>query len=226
MSGITKVLGQSLSLSAADDLNTRNLRDMVIAMHNYHSDFNRLPNMAIMSKEGKPLLSWRVALLPYLGQDELFKQFKFNEPWDSEHNKKLIEKMPKVYHHPFAKDVPAFHTFYQVFYSKKGTKPAAVIMDEGRITLGMLTVQDGTSNTFLVTDASAEAVPWTKPADLFFDWDQPLPKMSTHRDDPYARVGFCDGSVRQFKTDGDVKMLKRLISRNDGQSIDFDGIIK
>lgn len=226
LSDFTQLLGQTLPLTAADDLNARNLRDMVIAMHNYHNDFSRLPNQAINSKEGKPLLSWRVALLPYLGHDHLYKEFKYNEPWDSEHNKKLIEKMPKIYAHPFAKNVPPHHTYYQVFYSKKGTKPAAVFMDTGSITLGMLTVQDGTSNTFVVTDAAAEAVPWTKPADLLFDWNQPLPKMSTHRDYPFARVGFGDGSVRQFKPDGDVEMLKRFISRNDGKPVDFDGIIK
>jgi hypothetical protein len=218
---ITSLLSKSISLHAADDLNARNLRDFVIAMHNFHIDYNRLPNQAICDKDGKPLLSWRVAILPYIGEDHLYKEFKFNEPWDSEHNKKLIDRMPKKYVHPFAKNVPANHTLYQVFYSKQGAKPAAAIMETGKITLGMLTVQDGTSNTFIVTDAAANAVPWTKPADLLYDGKvENLPKLVSPRGDGWAHVGFGDASVRRFKPAGSPKLLWQTIGRNDGSALD------
>lgn len=222
---ITSLLSKSLSLHTADDLNARNLRDIVIAIHNFHGDYSRLPNQAICDKDGKPLLSWRVAILPYIGEDQLYKEFKFNEPWDSEHNKKLIERMPKKYLHPFAKNVPANHTLYQVFYSKKGAKPAAAIMETGKMTLGMLTVQDGTSNTFMVTDAAAEAVPWTKPADLLYDGTvENLPKMVSPRGDGWAHVGFGDGSVQRFKPGGKPKLLWQMIGRNDGANEDASEI--
>ncbi|HQR06128.1 MAG TPA: DUF1559 domain-containing protein [Gemmatales bacterium] len=218
---LTALLSKSLSTRAGDELNTSNLRQICIAMHNFHNDWNRLPNQAILSKDDKPLLSWRVALLPYLGEDHLYKEFKTNEPWDSEHNKKLIEKMPKVYTHPFAKNVPANHTLYQVFYSKQGAKPAAAIMETGKMTLGMLTVQDGTSNTFVLTDAAAEAVPWTKPADLLFDGKvENLPKLVSPRGDGWAHVGFGDCHTQRFKPGGKPKLLWQLIGRNDGENND------
>jgi hypothetical protein len=51
------------------------------------------------SPHGKPLLSWRVHLLPHLAQAELYQQFKLDEPWDGPTNRKLIEKIPKIYDH-------------------------------------------------------------------------------------------------------------------------------
>ena len=223
---LTALLSKSLSTKTGDELNASNLRQICIAMHNFHNDWNRLPNQAILSKDDKPLLSWRVALLPYLGEDHLYKEFKLNEPWDSEHNKKLIEKMPKIYVHPFAKNVPANHTLYQVFYSKQGSKPAAAIMETGKITLGMLSVQDGTSNTFILTDAAAEAVPWTKPADLLYDGTVAnLPKMVSPRGDGWAHVGFGDAHVQRFKPGGKPKILWQLIGRNDGSSEDTAGVL-
>ena len=226
LAGIIKILSQSLPQGSADDLNGSNLRCILIAMHNYHNDYNRLPNQAICDKDGKPLLSWRVSMLPYLEQDQLYKQFKLNEPWDSEHNKKLIEKMPKIYVHPFAKNVPANHTLYQVFYTKQGSKPAAAIMETGKMTLGMLTVQDGTSNTFVLTDAAAEAVPWTKPADLLYDGTVAnLPKMVSPRGDGWAHVAFGDASVRRFKPGVKPKILWQMIGRNDGSNEDTAGVL-
>jgi hypothetical protein len=76
---------------------TNNLKQIGIALHNYHDAHKSFPAAASYDKNGKPLLSWRVHLLPYLDQDNLYKQFKLDEPWDSDHNKKLIEMMPGVF---------------------------------------------------------------------------------------------------------------------------------
>lgn len=89
------------------------LKQIGLAFHNHHDATGRLPG-DIRSKDGKPLLSWRVALLPYLEQAALFNQFKADEPWDSEHNLKLLSRMPDVYRVEIEpKD--ATHTYYQVF---------------------------------------------------------------------------------------------------------------
>lgn len=218
---LTELLAKSLSDNTGDTLNASQLRNMLTAMHNFHGDFNRLPTQAICDKDGKPLLSWRVAMLPYLGQDHLYKQFKLDEPWDSENNIKLIEKMPRIYVHPVAKNVPANHTLYQVFYSKKGDKPAAAIMENGKITLQQFALQDGTSNTFVLTDAASTAVPWTKPADLYYDGKvENLPKLVSPRGDDWAHVVFADGSVRRYKVTANPKLLWQLIGRNDGYNMD------
>src|SRR5262245_11036025 len=72
-----------------------NLKQIGLALHNYHDTYGKLPPAAICDKAGKPLLSWRVAILPFIEQNALYKQFKLDEPWDSEHNKKLAEVLVK-----------------------------------------------------------------------------------------------------------------------------------
>jgi hypothetical protein len=73
-----------------------NLKQIGLALHNYHDVYKSFPPAAIYSKDGKPLLSWRVAMLPYLhtSQGNLLKKFRLDEPWDSEHNRALIARMP------------------------------------------------------------------------------------------------------------------------------------
>ena len=82
---------------------TNNLKQIGRGMHIYHEVNGRLPPAAITDKDGKPLLSWRVAILPYVEQQALYNKFKLDEPWDSPHNKALIEEMPAVYACPSGK---------------------------------------------------------------------------------------------------------------------------
>src|SRR5204863_9210261 len=99
-----------------------NLKQIALAFHIYHDRHGHFPPAAIRSKDGKPLLGWRVAILPYLEQDALYKQFNLDEAWDSEANKKLIEKLPKVYA-PVRGEAQAGGTFYQVFTGEKTLYP-------------------------------------------------------------------------------------------------------
>src|SRR5262249_2456674 len=83
---------------AADRMQSTNkLKQIGLALHNYHDTHRGFPAWASHDKQNKPLLSWRVHLLPYLEQNALYKEFHLNEPWDSEHNKKLIARMPKIF---------------------------------------------------------------------------------------------------------------------------------
>jgi hypothetical protein len=134
------------------------------------------------SPYGRPLLSWRVSILPFIEQEDLFKQFHLNEPWDSEHNKRLMEKMPKIYEVP-GRPAPKGETFYQVFTGKDA-------LFEGGKKSRIASIPDGTSNTIMIAEAG-EAVPWTKPADMPFTADGPLPKLP----DEFF-VAMCDGSTR------------------------------
>src|SRR5258708_4198875 len=69
------------------------IRTLGLAIHEYEGLYHSLPPAAILNREGKALLSWRVLLLPYLGQRKLFREFRLEEPWDSPHNKTLLSKM-------------------------------------------------------------------------------------------------------------------------------------
>ena len=87
------------------------LKELVLATHNYHDIARCFPAPAIRDERGKPLLSWRVHLLPVLGEESLYRQFHLDEPWDSEHNRKLIPSMPDVLRSPASQAAPGTTTF-------------------------------------------------------------------------------------------------------------------
>jgi hypothetical protein len=188
-----------------------NLRQIALAMHDYQQRHNNLPPPAIYDKDGKPLLSWRVALLPYLGLNDLYKEFHRDEAWDSPHNSKLLERMPQIY-----KSVPRHtDTHYQVFVG-----PGAAF--EGKKGLSLPDdFPDGTSNTLLLVEA-AEQVPWTKPDDLPFDPKGPLPKFRAIFPEGFHIVT-ADGVVHLVR-EVEPETLRALIMRNDGQSIDWNKV--
>jgi hypothetical protein len=192
------------------DTSTENLKQIGLAFLNHESAYTYLP-IDFADKDGKPLLSWRVAILPYLEEQALYNQFKLDEPWDSANNKELIEKMPKIYT-PVRVKAKAGETFYQVFVGED-----ALFGPKKKPTI--ISITDGTSNTGAVFEAG-EPVIWSKPADLPFDVKKPLPKLGGLFDGEF-HVVFCDGSVHLFKKNPDEKELKNFIMPADGNVIDF-----
>jgi hypothetical protein len=193
-----------------------NMRQLAIAMHNYHDTHGRFPPAVVYSQDGKPLYSWRILLLPYVEQEKLYKEFNLEEPWDSEHNKTLLAKMPEIYAPTGTKTKEPFTTFYQVFYGPG----AAFEGKEGkRIPHDF---QDGTSNTILFAEAG-EPVPWTKPVDLPYAADKPLPKLGGLLPDlPSLNVAMADGSVRSVNRTVSEKTLRAAITPNGGEILGSD----
>jgi uncharacterized protein DUF1559 len=193
-----------------------NLHQMAIAMVNYADTMRgQLPAHAIYSKDGKPLLSWRVMILPYIEQQNLYNQFHLNEPWDSEHNKKLLARMPVVYASPqHDRAVKEHSTYYQGFYGKSA-------FFEGKQGLRFpAAFTDGTSNTIMIVEAS-KAVPWTKPEDIPFDPAQPLPKLGPPGVS-YFLAAMCDGSVRTISHSITKETLRSAITRDGGEILGPD----
>jgi prepilin-type processing-associated H-X9-DG protein len=191
-----------------------NIKQIMLAMHNYHSANNSFPR-DVTGKDGKPLLSWRVAILPYIEQAELYNKFKLDEPWDSPHNKELLKEMPPTFKCPSRAKPEPFTTTYRGFVG------AGAMFETGQ-DIGIVNVTDGTSNTIAVAEASA-AVPWSKPADLPFD-QQAQPSLygagSSHPGG--FNCGFADGSVRFIKNSISAVVFKALITRNGGEVINAD----
>ena len=199
-----------------------NLRKLASALHKYaEANQGRLPPPAVQGKDGKMLLSWRVLLLPYLGEGELYEKFKLSEPWDSPHNKKLLPRMPEVYAPPGVKMRQPFYTFYQVFVSPKpkegeGTIQAAFVEGwQGRFPASF---SDGTANTILIIEGG-EAVPWTKPVDLPFAPDQPLPKLGGMFAD-VIQAATASADIFVISRKYDESNLRAAITSNGGEIID------
>src|SRR5262245_20645213 len=191
----------------------RNLKEIALAWHNYHDSNNHFPCNEV-SKDGKVLLSWRVQILPYIEQLDLYQQFKLDEPWDSENNKKLIDKMPKLYEPVRGKFDPGM-TFYQVFTGKHGLLKSGEKQHLAGIT-------DGTSNTILCVE-SAKPVVWTKPDDLVFD-GKDVPALGGLFDGKF-HVAMCDGSVRRFKKGVDADVMRGLITPQGGEVVNVDAAV-
>lgn len=202
--------------AAARSQAVNNLKQIALAMHNYLSATNEgFPPQAICDKDGNPLLSWRVAILPYIEQQGLYEEFHLDEPWDSEHNKTLIDKMPAVYGVPPTRArLKPGHTFAQVLVGNGA-------LFEADTPVGIADVADGTSNTILVAEA-AKPVVWTQPADLEYDPEEPVPAMGGIRWRGGFNAAFADGSVRFLKTTIDVQVLRALITRAGGEVISAD----
>jgi hypothetical protein len=190
----------------------RHLFKIGVELHRYHDAHGKkLPASAIRGKDGKPLLSWRVALLPMLGEVELYNKFKLDEPWDSPANRPLLDKMPAVYA-PFGPlENPAGSTYFQVLFGP-GT------MFEGGTGHDLASIPDGADATLLVVEA-AEAVPWTSPVDLVYDPKGPLPRLGGHFKDGSLAL-FAEGSVAFIKDDIDEPTLRALITRNGAEVVE------
>jgi hypothetical protein len=181
---------------------------VALAMHNYADEHGRLPPAVVYGDDGRPLHRWRVLILPYIGEDDLYKEFRLDEPWDSPHNLALAERMPPTYADPGSKKskLPPHHTVLHVFVGKgaafewrKGLK----MPDD---------FPDGTSNTLLVVEAGPPVL-WTKPEDLAFDPNGPLPELTTIFKKGF-RAGLGDGSTRWIKKDISEATLRAAITRN------------
>jgi hypothetical protein len=197
---------------------TNNLKQIGLAMHLYHDTNRAFPPAGIPGQFGldqpnsRPNLSWRVALLPYLEEGNLYNQFNFNEPWDGPNNIKLLPRMPRVYAPLGRQPSQPYTTYMQVF-----TGPNTPFRNNQGMRVTGFT--DGTSNTILVAEAG-EAVPWTKPADMEFTMNGPLPKLGAF-DARGFFVLMADGSVRFVRRGNDMG-VRWAVCPDDGQPLPLD----
>jgi len=167
----------------------------------------------VYGPNGTPFHSWRVLILPFIEEKALYDQFRFDEPWDSPHNIKLLEKMPSTYAAPGRKKtlMPPFHTVCHVFVGKDTP------FERGKLVRLTDSFPDGTSNTLLFVEAG-EPVPWTKPEDIEYDPDAPLPTLKGLFKDGF-RACMADGSRKFFRYDINEVTLRAAITRNEGEPL-------
>lgn len=189
----------------------RAFKEIGIAFHNFHDVFAKFPGSKNLLEGSRGTratppypFSWRVAILPFIEQYELFEQYRFDEPWDSVHNTTLLEKMPELYRSPLAsKKQPKGEANFMGFATQQG----ALGIGDGE---ALCNFTDGTSNTLLLVETS-KSVPWTKPEDLTDTDVQPF-------DGQPLRYLMSDGSVKSMQPI-DNERLQKLITRNGGETV-------
>ena len=182
-----------------------NLKQIGIAMHNYNTVYQKLPASAaprFKAKKSAPAISWRVAILPFIDGQELYEEYNFDEPWDSEHNKQFLDRIPDVFKSPYP-NTPVGHTHIQGLAGDDrgmGIKEA----------YGFRDTFDGTANTVLVAETT-DSVPWTKPHDV-----SGFPKL--RKDE--IRFLMMDGRVVQVP-EIESDLFKKMMTRAGGEAIEL-----
>ncbi len=140
-------------------------------------------------------------VLPYLEHNALYNQYQFDEPWDSATNKRVLAAIPDVFRSPHQSD--PLNTSYFVLAG-----PGTVF--DGETGTRMKQIADGTSRTILLVEAK-RPVPWTKPEDIAYAADKPLPKLGGWVPGEFL-VAIADGSVRPVAANVDEKLLRAWIT--------------
>lgn len=198
-----------------------NLKQVGIAFHNFHDVYTHMPAaVAYASADKKPLLSWRVAILPMIEQSNMYEQVNLEEPWDSEHNKEVLKEMPPVYESPGVTQ-PGMTTLV-MFNGPRAlgavARPQDVTMQQGA---RFRDITDGTSNTIIAVYAAPEkAVPWAKPVDVEFDPENPLASIGRIPEDGMWAL-FGDGSVQKIPADIAAETFKHLVQMSDGNVVEL-----
>lgn len=187
------------------------MKQLGLAMHMYHASHQQFPARANFDPKGRPLLSWRVHLLPYLEEEALYREFHLDEPWDSPHNRKLIVRMPAIFQTLGTQTKPG--TTQYVGLVGKGT------FFEGTVGRKIIDIRDGMSNTMMLVEVDPDqAVIWTKPEDLPFDPKRPLAGLGHAHRGGFC-VLFCDGSVRFIGQQTDPEVIRHLAIIGDDKPI-------
>jgi hypothetical protein len=202
--------------TAARGQSIDNLKRLALGMLNYESRYKHFPLPATSGPDGKPLLSWRVQILPYLDEMKLYRQFHLSEPWDSPHNRALIDKMPATYRCPMSGSREKGRTNYLLPVGN------GAVFSQGKTTQ-MKDITDGSSNTILVLEVDDDqAVIWTKPDDWVYDPKNLMKGIGKLYGDQF-HAAFCDGSVHQLTVRINPTTFGHLIQRADGHAIDGEG---
>jgi len=194
---------------------SNNLKQIGLAMHNYHDAYGSFPPAFVPDEDGRPMHSWRVLILPYLEQGYLYEQYNFDEPWDSPANLALARSMPNVFQCPSGATGLA-ETSYAVIEG-----PGALF--DGPDAFKLRDVTDGTSNTIMVVEVAGAGIQWTEPRDI--DLEQFAlriggPSGGIRSEHPGgANAVIADGSVRFLADSIDPTTLEALITKGGGENV-------
>lgn len=195
-----------------------NLKMLGLALHNYEASMGRFPPAVVTDKDGKPLYSWRVLILPYIEQDAVFRAWKLDEAWDGPNNRRLSELVIKTFCEPT--EPPSNRTRYRVFHGNGAVFESSMVGAKKGTRINEIV--DGTSNTIMVVQ-TRDSVPWAAPDEIAYDPKKPIPELGLPGAG-YFLTAFADGSVRTLKTTIKPQWLHQLVQRADGMPLpeDFD----
>lgn len=199
---------QAAREAARNAQSSNNLKQLGLALHNYHDVHNSFPPAVVKDANGQPLYSGRVLLLPYMEQQSLYNAWDQSQAWDSPQNLPLSQTAIKIFQDPSNPTHKPGETDY-LFISG----PGAMFEDTGKPTR-LQDITDGTSNTIMMIETKGQGINWAEPRDLDLG---NLPPPSSH---PRGNVIlFGDGSVRTLDRNTPPQTIRAAATRNGGEPI-------
>lgn len=195
------------------------MQQIGLAMHCYAQKYGSLPPAYVADRDGRPLLSWRVLLVEFLGADDIYKKIRLNEPWDSPHNRAVFQTTddPQFYYHCCSATNPKDETSFVMIVGPNTISDGPHSVHSGNI-------RDGLGNTIMFVEVKDSGIHWAEPRDLDFG------SMSFRVNDPNGKglgsyhsglagvvLGYC--SVRSVEDGFDPKLLKALMTINGGEDV-------
>jgi hypothetical protein len=206
-----------------------NLKQIALALQNYHDVYGEFPPACITDKDGKPMHSWRVLLLPFLEQQVLYQQYRFDEPWDGPSNRKLLSRLE--------------WGIYQCPNKPRGAGPASqwtsyvAVVGPRTIWAGarsrkLSEIRDGPANTVMIVEYHGGPIAWTEPRDLELSealcvLNSPTPEEAgPHCSEDFffeyfrgRQVAFADGAIRFFNDGLPQDVWSALLTVDDGAQL-------
>ncbi len=197
---------------------TNNLKQIGIALHNYHDTYGCFPPAMITDEDGTPRYSWRVAILPFVEQAPLFDSYDSDLPWDDPANEMVGMTSIPTYRCPSDNLSQSNETNY-VMVTGQGT-----IGGLPNVSTGIRDIVDGTSNTILVVEIVDSGITWSEPRDLTLEeltlvLNDPSANSPSSRHPGGLNVLMSDGSVRFIANGIDPVQLQNLLQYNDGNPV-------
>jgi prepilin-type processing-associated H-X9-DG protein len=198
-----------------------------MALQHYEMAKGKLPRPYIADANGKPMHSWRVLLLPFLGRDDLFQRYNLSEPWDGPNNRKLHSEIIKIYSCPCCEGKqPATETNYVLVVG-----PETMWQPGQRMTVGEVIQADGAANTVMIVEAHGTGIHWMEPRDIDFSTMSmtvnPLKGVGISSRHPYgsgrgigANVVFADGHTQWLENDTPPEAVRAMLTIDGGEKVE------
>lgn len=194
-----------------------NLKQIATALLQYESMYGSFPPAYVADKNGKPMHSWRVLLLPHLGHQDLYDRYRFDEPWDSPRNRRISDLAIGLYQCP---GQPAGREPVTNYMMVVGPHT----ISDGRDGRKVAEITDGLKDTILLVEVADSVVWWAEPEDLRFDMlnftinGGKRQEISSYHSGGVNAV-FCDASVRFLKDSMNPELVKAMITIDAGEPV-------
>lgn len=205
---------------AAQRRDIDNMRTIVEALNDYCARYGTYPTPVVTDSGGKPMYSWRVLILPFMGYEDLYKRFQIDQPWDSPANIALVSEMPSV----FAKTNTTAFSNHEATYVLL-TGPGTIFPPSGP--LGNSQVTD--TPTMLLVETVEDGTVWTQPGDIdtgkygIVIRGRPMQSMGGRYQDAFVAVD-CDGKGYRIPYDTPKPVIDALVTPKSGEKVDVKGL--